>query len=260
MDRARYELEVDERFDAPELDRSLWLPFYLPHWSSRERAAARYDVGGGRLRLRIDVDQPPWNPEMDGDVRVSSLQTGQFAGPVGSPTGQHRFRDALRVRERQENVALYTPRHGLFEVRLRASDDPSTMVALWLIGYEDAPERSAEICACEIFGRDVSAASVSVGVGIHPFGDPSLSDEFERVTVSIDAREPHWYSAEWTPERVRFFVDDRLVKVAEQSPAYPMQVMLSLYEFRDRAPTPAEAYPKTAEIEAFRAYRRSTGS
>src|SRR4051794_26702610 len=108
LDRSRYEIEVDDRFDGAALDEALWLPFYLPHWSSRERSAARYDVGGGTLRLRIDADQGPWSPEYDGELRVSSLQTGEFAGPVGSPIGQLRFRDGLVVREEQANVALYT--------------------------------------------------------------------------------------------------------------------------------------------------------
>ena len=41
------------------------------------------------------------------------------------------------------------------------------MVALWLIGYEDEPDRSGEICVCEIFGRDAapnpSTTSADIG-------------------------------------------------------------------------------------------------
>src|SRR5919199_824763 len=155
MDRAAYELEFDERFEGPELDRRRWIPYYLPHWSSRERSAARYALRDGVLRLRIEADQEPWCPELDGDVRVSSLQTGVFAGPVGSPIGQHRFHPDAVVREAQQNERLYTPQYRRFELRARATDDPHSMVALWMIGYEDQPERSAEICICEIFGRDV---------------------------------------------------------------------------------------------------------
>ncbi len=148
----RYELEFDETFEGDSLDLTRWLPYYLPHWSSRERSAARYEIGGGVLRLLIEADQEPWSPELDGKTRVSSLQTGAFAGPVGSATGQHRFSADSVVREEQPNLRLYTPQYGRIELRARASDDPRTMVALWLIGYEDEPERSAEICVCEIFG------------------------------------------------------------------------------------------------------------
>jgi hypothetical protein len=227
-----YELEFEDTFAAPTLDERRWIACYLPQWSSRDRAAARYELGGGCLRLLIDADQEPWAPDLDGEVRVSSLQTGVFAGPLGSTIGQHRFSPAAVVREAQRNVRLYTPQYGVVELRARASDDPRTMAAFWMIGYEDEPERSAEICVCEIFGRNVRFDATAIGRGVHPFGDPGIADEFSVETVPIDAREFHVYAAEWTPESVSFSIDGRLVKVVQQSPAYPMQLMLGLYEFR----------------------------
>jgi hypothetical protein len=86
-----FELEFEDAFAGDRLDLGRWLPYYLPHWSSREQSAARYRVADGVLRLLIEDDQEPWCPELDGDIRVSSLQTGEFAGPVGSAIGQHRF-------------------------------------------------------------------------------------------------------------------------------------------------------------------------
>jgi len=114
-------------------------------------------LGDGCLRLLITADQEPWCPELDGEVRVSSLQTGLFSGPVGSTLGQHRFSPDAVVREAQTNARLYTPQYGRIELRARALDDPHAMVALWMIGYEDEPACSAEICVCEIFGRDMGA-------------------------------------------------------------------------------------------------------
>src|SRR5918999_6290691 len=206
------QLEFEETFAAGLLDTSRWIPHYLAQWSSRERAAARYDFADGSLRLLITRDQQPWCPEWDGDVRVSSLQTGLFAGPVGSRIGQQRFHPDAVVREAQDNVRLYTPQYGRIELRAKATDDPRAMVALWMIGYEDEPERSAEICVCEIFGRDVGPSHATVGVGVHPFGDPRIVDDFSTVRVPIDARDFHVYAAEWTPGRVVFFVDGELVK------------------------------------------------
>jgi hypothetical protein len=252
-----FELAFEDTFEAPTLDRSRWLPFYLPHWSSRERAAARYELGEGTLRLLIAEGQEPWCPELDGDVRVSSLQTGAFAGPVGSAIGQHRFHPDAVVREAQENVRLYTPQYGRVEVRARALDDPRAMVALWMIGYEDEPHRSGEICVCELFGRDVGPDSAVVGVGVHPFGDPSLADDFSRVRVPIDARDFHRYAAEWEPGGVSFYVDDELVKTTPQSPAYPMQLMLGIYEFPPEPGDPPrpERYPKAFVVDYVRAWR-----
>ena len=168
LDRKGYELEVEDRFDQAALDERLWIPYYLPQWSSRVASAARYAVGGGTLRLFIESDQEPWGQELTGHLRVSSLQTGVFAGAVGSSVGQHRFRDGLVVREAQRNLNLYTPKYGLFELRARAVDDPANMVALWMIGYEDQPTRSAEICICEIFGRDVGPDTTRVAAATAP--------------------------------------------------------------------------------------------
>jgi hypothetical protein len=255
-----YELEFEDAFDGDALDEARWLPYYLPQWSSREASAARYQLDDGVLRLVIEADQPPWCPEFDGQTRVSSLQTGVFAGPVGSAVGQSRFAPGLVVREAQRDARLYTPQYGLFELRAKAVDDPRCMVALWMIGYEDQPERSAEICICEIFGRNVTPGSAGVGMGLHPFRDPKIRDEFSVENLPIDAREFHLYAAEWTPEHVAFFVDNRLVKLVEQSPGYPMQFMLGIYEFPDDGPprVPAHPYPKQFVVDYFRGYRSTT--
>jgi hypothetical protein len=258
-DKAGYELEFEDTFDGGTLDETRWLPYYLPQWSSRAASAARYEVGGGVLRLLIEADQPPWCPEFDGEVRVSSLQTGVFAGPVGSTVGQHRFNAGAVVRQAQRDTRLYTPQYGLFELRAKATDDPRCMVALWMIGYEDEPDRSAEICICEVFGRDVRPSSAAVGMGVHPFGDPVITEEFAAEAFAIDAREFHVYAAEWTPEHVAFFVDDQPVKTVEQAPRYPMQFMLGIYEFPDtgQSSVPTQPYPKQFIIDYFRGYRPS---
>lgn len=257
--KAGYELEFEDTFDGDTLDRARWLPHHLPQWSSREQSAARYRLGGGMLRLVIEEAQPPWCPEFDGPTRVSSFQTGVLAGPVGSPVGQHRFKPEVVVREAQDDARLYTPQYGLFELRARATDDPRCMVALWMIGYEEQPEHSAEICICEIFGREVTAGRAGIGMGLHPFGDPSIRDEFSVQHLPIDARDFHVYAAEWTPDHVAFFVDNRLVTTVEQSPSYPMQFMLGIYEFPDagEAAGPARPYPKEFVVDWFRGYRRT---
>jgi hypothetical protein len=247
--------EFDEPFSSKKLDRTRWLPHYLPHWSSRELAAARYEIVGGLLRLLIEADQQPWCPEFDEGVRVSSLQTGSFAGPVGTAIGQHRFNPDAVVREAQPNVRLYTPHYGRIELRAAASGDRQAMVALWMIGYEDEPDRSAEICICEIFGRDVGRDETVIGVGVHPFGDPKIVDDFSKVSVPIDARDFHVYAVDWTPADVAFLVDGELVKSVDQSPAYPMQLMLGIYEFPSaHGEDEGGQYPKAFTVDYVRGY------
>jgi beta-glucanase (GH16 family) len=81
--------------------------------------------------------------------------------------------------------------------------------------------------------------------------------------VPIDAREFHVYAAEWTPERVAFSVDDEHVKTVGQSPSYPMQLMLGLYEFpgdgADGDGTRAGPYPKEFVVDYVCGYRRVPG-
>ena len=148
MSKAGYELEFEDTFDGGSLDEGRWIPHYLSQWSSRERSVARYTVGGGCLRLLIEADQQPWCPEYDGAVKVSSLQTGMFAGPVGTTIGQQRFNPDAVVREAQQNARLYLPQYGLIEMRAKAIDDPRNMVALWMIGYEDEPHAVPRRSAC----------------------------------------------------------------------------------------------------------------
>jgi hypothetical protein len=262
LDRSAYHLVLEDDFEGDSLDERTWLPFHLPHWSSRRQSAARFALRDGTLRLRIDADQQAWCPEFDGQLRVSSLQTAVFSGPGGSAIGQHGVMPGARVREEQPFTVLFAQKRGLFELRAKALADPDCMVAFWMIGLEDEPERSGEICICEIFGREVGDDHALVGMGVHPFGDPALADEFEKLRVDTNVREFHEYAAEWTPERVHFYVDGRRVRTVEQSPDYPMQLMLGLYEFRgpDGAPGSGK-YPKEFVVDWVRVYRPDpTGS
>jgi hypothetical protein len=257
--RVGYVLDRSDDFSGPALDRDLWFPHHLPQWSSRAAAAARYRLEGGRLHLVIEDDQPPWCPEFDGGTRVSSLQTGVLAGPLGSTTGQHRFTADAVVREAQENRRRYTPQYGFFEIRARFPSDPHTMAALWMIGYEDEPVRSAEVCVAEIFGRDVRPDGTAVGMGLHPFGDPRITDEWAQQPVHVDVTEFHVYAVEWTSDHVAFSVDDVLVTAVGQSPSYPMQFMLGIYAFcGENGVLPPPSSPREFVVDRFRAYRPET--
>lgn len=264
-DTEGYELELDERFAGDDLDARRWLPFHLPQWSSRAQSAARYRVADGRLVLRVDADQEPWCPALDGRTRVSNLQTGVFSGPVGSTIGQHRFSPDVVVREAQPAQRLYTPHFGLVEVTAAACPDRDAMVALWMIGFEDVPEHSAEICVCEVFGREMGPDSTAVGMGLHPFGDPTITDAFTAQRYPIDARLPHTYGVRWEPDRVAFYLDEELVGVVPQAPQYPMQLMLGIYDFAGHtavagtgaraADGPRGRYPKEFVVHRVRGYR-----
>jgi hypothetical protein len=84
-----------------------------------------------------------------------------------------------------------------------------------------------------------------------------LHDDMTEVELDLDATAWHTYAAEWTAERIRFFVDDRRVRTVHQRIDYPLQVMIDLFEFPEGPERDPGAYPKVAEVEAVRGYRRA---
>lgn len=256
-----YVLEFYDEFDGSGLDAGRWFPYYLPHWSSREQSAPSYRMEGGSLVLQIQDGQQPWCPEFDGRVKCSSIQSGQFSGQLGSREGQHRFSPACRVRQVQHNLKTYTPQYGFFEVRARAIDRPANHVSVWMIGYEDLPDRSGEIAIFEIMGTGISASSSQVGYGVHPWGDPLLKDQFYVEPLEIDSTQFHVYALEWTPTQLDFYVDNQKINAIHQSPSYPMQFMLSIYERAEATDKLAvvAAGPAEFEIDYFRAYQPISG-
>lgn len=225
-----YQLVFNDEFDADDLDTAKWVPVYLSQWSSSERSAPRFRISDGALTLYIANDQPPWCPEFDGENKCSCLQTGLFSGSLGSEFGQHRFKPGLIVREQQKTIQTYVPTYGYFELRAKAKIGPGHLVALWMIGFEDQPDRSGEITIMEIFGDETSESGVAVGHGIKPVNDPKLRPEFHKPVISLDLAEYHIFGAEWTPRGVEFFLDGERIGWTSQSPDYPMQLMLTIYD------------------------------
>jgi Glycosyl hydrolases family 16 len=160
-------------FDRPDLDTAVWVPHYLPMWSSRAETGATYAL----------------------------------SGEVGSTIGQQPFRDGAVVREFQPTHWGWTPRYGLLEVRARMDLSPRSMAA--------------------------------VGMGVHPFRDPAIIDEFAAERVAIDVTALHVYAADWQPGRVDFLIDGQRVKTVDQAPGYAMQMMIAVFDFPGKA-TPAQ--------------------
>jgi hypothetical protein len=228
-----YSLAFFDDFDAAVLDRTKWIPYYLPQWSSRAASQPVYRLQDGSLTLEIAADQQPWCPEFNGPIRASSLQTGLFAGPLGSAIGQHRFSPACRVREEQATERTYTPRYGFFELRAKCHISPSNVAAFWMIGFEEQPEHSAEICIFELKGHNIKHDQAIIGYGLHPFGDPNIIDAFYEEPFALDVAQFNTYAAEWTAEAVHFYINERKIRTIQQSPAYPMQWMLNIYDLAE---------------------------
>jgi hypothetical protein len=251
-----------DEFDAAELDTEVWVAHYLPQWSSRAQSAATYAVAGSELRLTIPPEQGLWCAgEHEPALRVSGVQSGVFSGPVGSTVGQQPFRDGQVVREEQPATWGWTPHYGVLEVRARMDLSPRSMASVWMVGMEDEPDRCGEICVFEVFGDALRTASdgptAAVGMGVHPFRDPALTDEFAAESLAIDVAEPHLYAVDWRPGRVDFLVDGEHVKTVHQAPAYPMQMMVAVFDFPDRAASAPPGHVPLLAVDYVRGARRS---
>lgn len=264
LERPGYVLEFSDEFDGPDLDSRQWVQSYLPQWSSRQQSAPNYLFKNGNLVLQIVQDQQPWCPEFDGQVRASCIQTGLFAGPVGSKFGQSRFSDQLVVRQAQTNIQKYVPQFGYFETRVKGLTTSANHVSLWMIGYEDVPEHSAEICLFELLGNEAGTKSSVVRYGVHPWSDPTIHEEFFVENFAIDATQFHIYAVEWTPTHIDFYLDNVCIKTVRQSPQYPLQLMLGIFELPFEGAwngpyNPDDPYPKEFTVDYVRGYQPMAG-
>ena len=68
-------------FDGSHLDTEVWVPHYLPQWSSRAESGAVYEVAGSELRLTIPVEQGLWCAgDHEPPLRVSGASVGRVLG------------------------------------------------------------------------------------------------------------------------------------------------------------------------------------
>ncbi|HYI25014.1 MAG TPA: glycoside hydrolase family 16 protein, partial [Thermomicrobiales bacterium] len=229
-------LEFDEQFDNATLNPERWVDHFVPHWTTPDRSAARYDLADGVLRLRIDADQPAWRVE-EGELRASSIQSGTWSGPAGSGIGLHRHGPGHLVRTPQSRLALYTPNGGAVEADLKASRDATTMVAFYLVGFEDAsPDHAGEICVVEIFGNAIGDRETTINTGIKAHHDPNLVDDMATLSLPINGSDWHTYGTEWDEREVRLLVDGTVIRTIPQGFSYPMLLLVSLFEFPPDAP------------------------
>jgi hypothetical protein len=223
-----------EDFDGSALDESVWLPHYLPAWSSRESTRPSYRLADSCLRLDVPVDHPVWcGGDHEPPIRVSGIQSGSFSGPVGSTRGQQRYREGQRVREEQPRLEGWLPATGHAEIRCRMTLSPRSMGALWLAGFEDDDEQlqCGELCVVEIFGRSVRDGSCEVGMGVKAFRDPGLTHDFDAPRLPIDPADFHTYAVDWDAGEAVFSVDGEPVRRCSRPPTYPMQAMIAVYDF-----------------------------
>lgn len=257
-----YVLTASDEFNGGEINSHLFTDQYLPHWSTSPGTKAKYSVENGILKLRIDKDQLPWDPDHDSQTKVSSIQTYQR-------DYIHRW---TRYADKAQTTAPFRghiQKYGYFEIRAKAAPGGGVHSAWWMTGVNhDQPEgkntqakQSGEVDIFEILGR---SHGTKARMTIHPWGDfPHLFSStglFGDGTTDYTSTW-HVYGFEWLPDRMNLYLDGKLVDTRRQSPQYPMMTYLGVYE-KPQAISwtgpfdPSVPYPKTFEIDYFRAYQK----
>jgi hypothetical protein len=72
-------------------------------------------------------------------------------------------------------------------------------------------------------------------MGLHPFRDPAITEDFDAVRLPIDVAEFHDYAVDWTETDAAFSVDGSVIRTCPRPPAYPMQMMVAVFDFPDRS-------------------------
>jgi hypothetical protein len=241
-----------EHFEGSDLAGDRWVPWYLPHWSSRESSRATYDVASSVLRLSIPTTQGLWCGDRHAPpLRTSTIASGLYAGPLGSTVGQQPFADGLTVSEEQDPFRGWLVEGGRLTVRARADLTARSMVSVWLTGFEDEPDRCGEVCVFEVFGDTVTPGSAGVGAGVHAFRDPALREDFSVTPVDLDLREWHDYSVTMTPGGCTWSVDGQPLRTSDQRPSYPLQMLVGVFDFPDREDGSTREHVPTLEVDSI---------
>src|SRR5258706_8329339 len=128
-------------------------------------------------------------------------------------------------------------------------------MALWMIGWDVS--KAGEIRCFEIHGANISSGVSRIDYGVLAWDDPTLINECYEDRFPIDASEFHIYGIDWKPDEIIFFLDNEKVRTVRQSPKYPMQFMLGVYERPSERTIndDADLWPKVCEVDYFRAYQ-----
>ena len=211
-------------FDGRDLDTSVWLPHYLPMWSSREATRASYRLEDSCLVLDIPPDHGLWLPE-DHPLRCGSPACRAATGP-GRSAAPRPAAGVRRTGGPRGAAGVRRPPPGRavdLEIRCRMTLSPRSMAALWLCGFEDEPER----CGGDLRGRGVRQGRRARRVRRRSASASSRSATLTWPRTSplrgcrSTSREFHTYAVDWDADEAVFTVDGEEVRRCAGPPVVP---------------------------------------
>ena len=212
----------------------------------------------------------PENARVERGVLVIEARRERKANPGYQPGAT----DWKRSREAAEYTSsslltrgLHSWQYGRFEMRARIDTRAGLWPAFWTLGVAGAWPRNGEVDIMEYYGGNLLANVAWAGPGgraqwddtRHPlssFGDPDWSTQF------------HVWRMDWGADRIRLFVDDRLLNETDLSTtvnqdgtgvnplrqAHYLIVNLAVGGTQGGDPA-ATAFPARYEIDYIRVYQ-----
>lgn len=143
LEKEGYRLIFHDEFEGKEIDRTKWIPEYLPSWpKDRTVCTPTYEMKDGVVRLTIDRDS---KNEFDKGMYISGFMSA-------SRTGMHHYDPKRKALHSIKTEATQINQYGYYEMRAKMQAGGGVHCAWWLIGFEDDPNQSCEIDIFEILG------------------------------------------------------------------------------------------------------------
>ena len=208
---APYELVWQDEFNGMGLDTTYWQTAYgnpKPWDCTLPRATCGTElqvyrpenvvVSDGTLKLIAQKEKYLYKGVYEQDHPCATKHKGeQFALEFDYTSGL--------VETKAEAIAF---KYGRFEIKCKLPIGTSLWPAFWLWGGGGATGRAGEIDILELFNTAKPIFTTSVHNG----------RQKARVDVAIDWDITKWhtYAVEWEPTVIKYYIDDRLVRVYER--------------------------------------------
>lgn len=251
LEKEGYRLIFHDEFEGNEIDKSKWIPEYLPSWpKDRSICTPTYEMKDGIIKFIIDKNS---KNEFDKSMYISGFMSA-------SRTGLHHYDPKKKALHEIKTEATQINQYGYYEMRAKMQNGGGVHCAWWLIGFEDDPNQSCEIDIFEILGTDVN----KIWATVHSWKDSTIQYHTEHPWFANKklAEEFHIYGFDWTPEGVAVYVDGIQVMKHKAAITYPLIQIISFYDNRKAKNgwtgtyDPSIPYPKSFDIDYIRMYKK----
>jgi beta-glucanase (GH16 family) len=216
--------------------------------------------GFGNNELETYTSRPINAHQQDGNL-VITAQKEDITGPDGIP----RHYTSARINTQHH----FAQKYGRFEARIKLPTGKGIWPAFWLLGddHETSPWPSCgEIDILETIGAPDTMYSTIHGPGYS--GSKGLSTKYVLPAGEAVNNAFHLYAVEWTPNDLKFFLDDHLI--VERTPAdlppdtkwvydHPFYILLNLAVGGNwpGSPDDSTTFPQQMLVDYVRVYSRN---